>query len=226
MRRFETGTIEDESVARLLGGLDKWSLELALDDEKYQRVTRFHELVYGDELAEVSFDDETAQYQWPCFSALSMGGHLIGARHRKTTPGGMTPLERHYAVVTGSVHSDEIEPWRIVPWRSLEAEQSVEMTIETPISAPNLTVVESYESPHDRALAEAARQIEQERLRQLSTRIVIGKQAWRLLKPDYVQEPIQSTYGLRQMVSYARLRGFTPREQAAAPGVEVIDNYS
>lgn len=100
------------------------------------------------------------------------------------------------------------------------------MTIETPVSTPNLTVVEAYDSPHDRALAEAARQLEQERVRQLSTRIIIGKQAWRLLKPDYVQEPIQSTYGLRNTVSYARMRGFTPREPMHVPEVEVIDIYS
>lgn len=226
MRGFETNGIEDQSVARLLSGLDKWSLELALDDEKYQRVSRFHEMVYGNELAEIAFDDETAQYKEPAFSALTMGGHLIGARHRKTTPGGSTPLERHYAVVTGSIHSDDIEPWRIVPWRRLESEGSFEMTIETPVVAPNLTVVEAYDSPHDRALVEAARQLEQERVRQLSTRIVVGRQAWKLLKPDYVQEPIQSTYGLQHTVAYARLRGFTPREQARVPEVEVIDIYN
>lgn len=229
MRRFETEHIEDEDVSRLLRGLDSRTLELALDDEKYQRVNRFHELVYGSEPIAVEFDDETAEYQQPAFSALSLGGQLIGARHRKTTIGEITPLERHYAIVTGSLHSDQIDEWRVVPWRSLEHDQGLELTIEPAVAPPNLSVVAQHDSPHERALAEAARQLEQERLRLLTTRVLIGRQAWKLLGAGFVEEPLQGTYGLQQTVSYARQRGFTPQSssvQTSAPEVERVDIYS
>lgn len=228
MRKFETEYIEDESVARLLRGLDSNTLDLALDDSKYQRMSRFHDMVYNGEPIELSFEDEAASYREPCFSALSMGGHLIGARHRMTQAGEASPLDRHYALVTGSIHSDEIDEWRIVPWSRDERSGVLELTIDAPTVTPSLRLVPEWASDHGRALLEASRQVEEERIRQLTTRVTIGRQAWKLLKPGYVHEPLRGTYGLQQQVAYARLRGFTPQtshEYDALPEVEVIDNY-
>lgn len=103
------------------------------------------------------------------------------------------------------------------------------MTVEPAVTPPNLTIVEQLASPFDRALAEVARQTEQERLRQMTTRVLIGRQAWKLFGPGYVVEPLQSTYGMQQLVANARQRGFTPESVNAgmtAPEVEVIDIYS
>jgi len=230
MRRFETEHIEDESVARLLRGLDQTTLELALDDTKQQRMARFHELVYDRQPIELPFEDESVRYSEPAFSALSMGGHLIGARHRMSTPGEVTDPARHYALVTGSLSSDEIDEWRIVPWSRDERTHELELTIDTPPAGPNLRLVPEWATDHDRALLEAARQTEEEHLRLQTTRVVIGRQAWRLLKPGYVQEPLRGTYGLSQQVMFARMRGFTPATPQVTPAWEqqsqVIDNYS
>lgn len=227
MRRFETEHIEDESVARLLRGLDQTTLELALDDVKYQRMSRFHDMVYDGEPTELTFNDESVRYREPAFSALSMGGHLIGARHRMSTPGEVSDPARHYALVTGSLHTDHIDEWRVVPWSRDERTDELELTIDTPPPhAPNLRLVPEWASDHDRALLEAARQSEEAQRRLQATRVVIGRLAWRLLKPDYVQEPLRGTYGLQQQVAFTRLRGFLPRTDLAREQSDVIDNYS
>lgn len=227
MRRFET--TQDEAVNQLLSGMDEWTLELALDDTKFQRMQRFHDAIYESEPTKVELEEGYALYEEPCFSALSVGGVLLGARHRQTTAGERTDPRHHYAFVTGSLDSDEMSDWRVVPWRTVGREDELEMTIDQPMAVSNLNVMGEGVSAHDRALLEVRRQQERERLRLSTTRVLLGRQAWKLLRAGYVEEPLQSTYGLKTGVTYARERGFTPRAaltEAVESEVDLIDIYS
>jgi hypothetical protein len=233
MRRFETQTLEttDAEVARLLIGMDSRTLELAQDEQAYRRMVAFHEYVY-DEARPVAIeqpDGSANLYGHQCMSAISLGGQLIGARHRQTTSGEKV-TGAYYAVATASLYEDEPLQWREAPHRYSGADKSLELTIDgTTDFRPSLSLVGTAQTPYERAIVEAARQEEQERLRLTTTRVLLGRSAWSLLKPGYVVEPLQGTYSLMNTVAYARLRGFTSQaqaEEASADHADIIDNYN
>lgn len=228
MRTFETDSIQDESVARLLRGLDPWSLEFAQSEEKYEQLQRFIDEAEGEGIRYAEYEGEQIPYERPCFSVLSMGGQLIAARHRKTMAGVPTPPQAHYAVMTGLLDDSELSPWRVAPWRRVGRDKDLELTIEVPDQVPALSLVETIESPHERALIEAKCQMDADELGERSTRVLLATSAWQLLKPGYVHEPLQSTYNLLQTTAYARLRGFTPLDKGInQPQIadDVIDIY-
>lgn len=221
MRRFDTETLQstDQEVARLLTGIDSLSLSAALDDQMYDRIKSFHEAVYSGEPVEVAHNDERILYDRPCMSALSLGGQLIGARHRVSRSGQITSPETHYAVAVASLKATDEIVWNTAPYRNL-GDQSLELTLDPPVNTPQLTLVEIIESAHERALAEAARQEREEQARLNTVRVMLARSSWQLLLPDFRAEPLQSTHEILQKATYARLRGFIPANKRDSFGDE------
>lgn len=226
MRRFETTGLEPE-VARLLQGMDSQTLSLAGDDAAFSRLQSFHDAIYDDDQAveQTLLDGSKTLLGRACFSAVSLDGWLIGARHRIRARN--EPIAPPYYVVgTTSIYTDQPIGWRASDGSYDATTSSLELTVESQESPrPLLSVVEDEPlSPLEMAWREIARQEDEERRRLNSIRVRIGSNAtWQLLRQDYKTEPLKATGNLLASVPLARMNGLIPESPSIQQ--EIIDNH-